>query len=246
MFVRSNRFRNYAQPFNPRAGYNFASSAKSKAGPTVTWSTDHVFAAAVAAQEQNGEYVKNPAYDPETGKLVRQTNKELMRNMLLNNQQFTEEQKEQGIAVRQHYQGLLFEELSGELRGFLSTALKVATRESFCNRDLLDLAVAAALPGCYQRDLARKAAEAERKELSKNSAPYGAPGQRVKGEFEIVQCNWSQKWNCWTVNAVMGGNLFFFFFKTQLTQGSKVNLAATVKNYRDSNVTQLNRVKVVK
>lgn len=232
---------------------------RSKFAPAQTWDGITVFAAAVVAQEINGEYLKFPkqiedlhlpeayakyaTWDEGSQSWFLSPNKVLISRLLTDGFEFSQAHLEKAENIRMHYQALLFEQMAGELKSFLLTALRVSGRETFQSNDWLDLAVVSSLPGCYERDIARRAAEDQRKELAQKSHPVGNIGDRVVGKFTVVQCSFSPKWNCWTVNAEKDGNLFFFFYKSQLKVGELVNLAGTVKNYRDT-VTQLNRVKI--
>lgn len=240
----------YNNRTHPRRGYAMATprwrGARTPKEPTKLYEASRVFAAAVAAQELNGEYLKNPKLDPEDyTKVLAKPNKELMRE-LLDTAEFTEEQIQKGEQVMRHYQGLLFQQMAGELKDFLASALRVSSRETFGNTDWVDLAIVAALPSCYERDIVRQTAQDERAAAAAKSQPVGQRGERIQGEFQVVQCNFSPKWQSWTVNAIRDGNLYFFFFNAQLQPNQIVRLAGTVKCHRDGNVTQLNRVKVVK
>ena len=245
MFNRFPTF--YNRNTHPRQGYrNFsgAVAGKGKGMSLKTYPASQVFAAAVAAQEHNGEYRKYEQRDPETGAVTARPNKELMREFL--EQELTPEQLAEGEAVREHYQRLLFQQMTGELKDFLVSALRVSSRETFANNDWLDLAIVAALPSCYQRDVFRENAREAREKIAAASQPVGQPGERITGEFQVVQCNWSPKWNVWTVNAQQDSNLFFFFLPREVQPGQVLRLTATVKHHRDGNVTQLNRVRVAK
>ena len=97
-------------------------------------------------------------------------------------QELTPEQMAEGTAVREHYQRLLFQQMTGELKDFLVSALRVSSRESFANNDWLDLAIVAALPSCCQRDRIREAARDQRDQLAAGSQPVGQVGQRSASE----------------------------------------------------------------
>lgn len=238
-YSRSHYVPRFGQP-----SWNTVRARRANPTPLKTYSAEQVFAAAVAAQETNGEYVKQEQRDPETNAVTVRTNKELMREFL--EQELTDAQRAQGQQIRNHYQKLLFRQMTGELKDFLATALRVSTKEEFANNDWLDLAIVASLPSCYQRDVAREMAQNQLQQMSSASQTVGTVGERITGEFEIVQSHWSQKWNLWTINARRGNDLFFFFNHTQLTPGQTVALAGTIKGYRDGNITQLNRVKLTK
>ena len=83
MFNRFPTF--YNRNTHPRQGYrNFsgAVAGKGKGMSLKTYPASQVFAAAVAAQEQNGEYRKYEQRDPETGAVTARPNKEVMREFL--------------------------------------------------------------------------------------------------------------------------------------------------------------------
>jgi hypothetical protein len=102
------------------------------------------------------------------------------------------------------------------------------------------------LPSCWQRDRVREAARDQREQLAATSQLVGNVGDRISGEFQVIQCNWSQKWNSWSVTAQQDTNLFFFFLNQELKTGTTVRLTGTVKKHRDGNTTQLNRVRLAK
>lgn len=234
--------RYYFRPMNRAMYLNKPQSTPKPRTATKTYPASQVFAAAVAAQEHNGAYVKY-AQQNQQGQLVR-PNKEVMREFL--DQELTPDQIAQGEEVRDHYQRLLFQQITGELKDFLATALRVSSRDSFGDTDWLDLAIVAVLPSCWQRDRVREAARDQREQLAATSQLVGNVGDRISGEFQVIQCNWSQRWNSWTVTAQQDTNLFFFFLNQELKTGTTVRLAGTVKKHRDGNTTQLNRVRLVK
>ena len=102
MFNRFPTF--YNRNTHPRQGYrNFsgAVAGKGKGMSLKTYPASQVFAAAVAAQEHNGEYRKYEQRDPETGAVTARPNKELMREFL--EQELTPEQlAEQPLLLGRH------------------------------------------------------------------------------------------------------------------------------------------------
>jgi hypothetical protein len=227
-----NKFASYRKPFVKRIA-------------SKEFTPEEVFGAAVAAQELNKSYIKVPVYStPDADgnyKIVNKPNKEEMRDILMN-KTMTPEQIEQGKVVRFHYQGLLLRLVGNQINDFQTTALKVASKEMFNDVDNYDLAVIASLPSCYARDLANETVT----ELAKGSKHIGTVGSKVMGEFEIVKSIFSMKWQSWIINAKMGNDMFFFFFREDLGTGSKKFLSAQVKGHGDDNVTKLGRVKIIK
>ena len=74
-----------------------------------TWAA--AFAAAVAAHDINSGYVKSEKQDA-NGQITVRPNKVVMRELLEQDPVFTAEQIEKGLAVREHYQKLLFEQMT--------------------------------------------------------------------------------------------------------------------------------------
>ena len=75
--------------------------------------TETVFAAAVAAQLANKEYVK--AGEITVGKKT--SNRELMLDYLKNPEVLSEQDRQQGQEVQQYFQGLTFKVLKGKTLG---------------------------------------------------------------------------------------------------------------------------------
>ena len=233
-----NRFPNHYTPARQQSNYTFA--ARRPAQPVLTWSADQVFAAAVAAQQQNGEYLKIERYNDQ-GQKEADPNKVLMRQLLMQDTQFGAQEVAQGQRVREHYQKLLFDQLGGDIKDFLANALRITSKAEFLSNEWLDLAIAAALPSCADRDIRRQTADADRAQLTAQSELVGQVGDRIDLQMQVVQAQWSQKWSSWIINAQAGSNMFFFFHKQELT--GTVQVRGTVKGHRDR-VTQLNRVKI--
>lgn len=206
--------------------------------PTVNYTADQVWAAVAAAHRINGGYSK---YDEMTadGTVKRQTNKALVWNLLENGGEITDADREMGNTVRTHFQGKALELLSGPRNEFLFSAVKIAQRDDFTSKDRLDVAIAASLVAGYERDLVRDEARAK----TFNSQHVGKIKDRVEREFEIVTCNFSERYMCYCISAIADGNNYFFFSQHKLDAGKKYMLKGTIKAHRDNGVTQLNRVK---
>jgi len=239
------RYSNQYTPnqFTPQPSWQATRARRANPVALKTWSADQVWAAAVAAQAANGEYVKFPKSNGPDGP-VTQPNKILMRE-LLEQGVFTAEQIAAGNSVREHFHGLVFEQMAGTIKEFAASALRISHKTEFVNTDFLDLAIVASLPSCARRDIQRRVVADQRTEAAATSQLVGQIGERITGEFTVVQCRYSQKWGLYTANATQDGNLFFMFLKQELAAGSQVKLSGTVKAHRDGNTTQLNRVKVL-
>lgn len=220
-----------------------------------TYTASQVWAAACAAQRINNGYLKDPDMeynDPQGNPIVppilkRQANKHLMRDLLANqpvNAAFsiTAQDIADGEACRAHYQGLLFKKLAGELKsGFLEAVFENANTEEFKSNEYVPLAQIAAAPAGWKRDTLREVI----KERAADGDYLGAVGEKVEGEVEITQSNYSANYGIYFNSGFINGNHVFFAHKTGLKIGDKVRVKGTIKALRDNNTTQLNRVKIV-
>lgn len=210
---------------------------------TFNYTVAQVWAAAVAANRINGGYVKYDVQaDPEKGTPAKLTNKALVWDFLADTQGVvTAEDEAKGSKVREHFQGKVMELLTGSKNDFIASAVRIANRTEFTSADRLDVAIVACLPASYERDMLREEAQAK----TFGSKHIGKEKDRIEGEFDIVSCNVSQKFECYVVSAISEGNSFFFFSQHNFEAGKKMKLKGTIKAHRDNGVTQLNRVKRV-
>jgi hypothetical protein len=200
--------------------------------------TETVFAAAVAAQIANKEYVKAGEITVEKKK----SNRELMLDYLNNPEVLTEQDKQRGQEVRQYFQGLTFKVLKGkELGGFEQAALDYASQSEITS--LLEISVIASLPQTHKRSLER---DARNQRLEYASGGFiGKPKDRVSLDIEVVKTNFSNLYQTYFISALTTEDQpIFFSYKAGMIPGTKGRITGTVKAHRDY-ATQLNRVKVV-
>ena len=225
--------------------------AKYTRPPVVEYPAEQVWAASAAANRINGAYLKDAEmqYEDAAGNRidppieVRKANKHLMRNLLSDNTAITQDDINEGIACRDHFRGLLFKELSGTLtNGFLKAIFQNANQETFQSNAFIELAQIAAAPSAWKREVKRDEIAAKAGE----GQHIGKVGDKVAGEVEITQSNFSANYGIYFNHGFMGPNAVFFANKEGLEPGKKFNIKGTVKAHRDNKVTQLNRVKVEK
>lgn len=216
--------------------------AKRMRQPQVTYPTDVVFAAASYADRMNkGEYVKYKGGDPETNQII-YTNRELMDRALADQNLLTQADRDAGEQVRRYYHALTFKILKGiRLSEFDNTAMLIANKEQTVGN--YDIAVAASLPSCHRRAVAREQANA--KVAFATGGFIGTVGDKVSLTCEVVKANYSQQWGVFFITAITSQDQpIFFSYKKSIDAGTSLNIQGTVKAHRDSS-TQLNRVKVV-
>jgi hypothetical protein len=145
---------------------------------------------------------------------------------------------EQGRAVRHYFNGLLLKELSGKINDFERQALKIAQKDEFTGRDMLDFAVVSCLPAAMLRDQSRKELDSEIRSSTQLDA---AVGDKVQGDVEVIKSFYSKDYNKYRITARLGDSYVDFWFTKDLK--GIVGIKGRVKAQRGNNTTQLNFVK---
>jgi len=209
--------------------------ARVKTAPTM-YNADDVWAAAVTAQRINGGYDK-------VGSESKPSNRSLMLQALEKFLPITEDDRELATKVRKYYQAKTFKVLQGvKLSEFDNNAMVLANRDGLGGN--YDLAVVCSLPSCYERSVKRDQID---NRMSQAAGGFiGAVGDKVIRTVEVIKCNYSHQWNCYFVSVLTTDDEpTFFSLKNQVEVGTVMMIQGTVKAHRD-NITQLNRVKVIK
>lgn len=213
----------------------------------MAYTSEQVWTAAAVAQRHNGGYVKYDLmnFDATPPTVIKVNSKALMRDVLEGKFDSTPADTELGLKARDHFRGKVMDILVGKANPFIQSAVNAANKEEFDERkDRLDLAIIASLIQSYERDMKREIVDDRRRELGA-TGHVGKPGERIEGDFTILSITYSQKYNCYCVNAEGNNHAFFFFLQQKVEQGKNYKLKGTVKAHRDEGVTQLNRVKVL-
>lgn len=143
-------------------------------------------------------------------------------------------------ARRFHQLTLTAQALKAPLSDFQRTVLQSAGKEVFfLDTDRLEFAVVASQIRAYIK------AEAEikvREDVERE--PVAAVGAKVNVNVTVVRSAFSQNYGCYFVTAKTDSrHMVFFSFREGLAEGTRWNVKATVKAYRD-NTTQLTRAKI--
>jgi hypothetical protein len=200
--------------------------------------TDDVFAAACAAQRINGQYVKAIAPGT-TQKTNRQIAEELLQTPTL---LITDEDRTQGLRVRQYFNGLAFKVIEGkQLSDFSKNAMEIAGSDTITST--YQLAVAVSLPATYEKSAKRDTVD--RRINFARGGYVGNAGEKVTLNIEILKQLWSNNYNTWYLTGITSDDqVVFFAHKTQYDIGTMLTIQGVVKSQRDTS-TQLNRVKVL-
>ena len=205
------------------------------------FTADQVWGAAVAADRINGGYIKEPVYSRNLDVIEKEPNKAIVKRWLRENSfgAITEADIEQGRTIRHYFNGLLLKELSGKINDFERSALKIAQKDEFTGRDMLDFAIISCLLAAMLRDQARKELDSDIRSSTQLTA---AVGDKIQGEIHVVKSYYSKEYNKFRITATLGDSYVDFWFNNALE--GRVGIKAKVKSQRGDNTTQLNFVKV--
>jgi hypothetical protein len=206
------------------------------------FTADQVWGAAVAADRINGGYLKEPVYSRNLDVVEKEPNKAIVKRWLRENSfgAVTEADYAAGREIRHYFNGLLLKELSGKINDFERQALKIAQKDEFTGRDMLDFAIISCLPAAMLRDQARKELDSSIRSSTQLDA---AVGDRVQGEVEVIKSFYSKDYNKFRITAKLGDSFVDFWFGKDLK--GTVGIKGKVKAQRGNNTTQLNFVKTI-
>jgi hypothetical protein len=210
--------------------------------PLLNYNANDVWAAACQAQQVNGSYVKLSALTENQLTSGVRSNRELIVSLMEDTTKITDENHEQGLKVRQYYQGLTFKVLKGiKLNDFDNNVMLISNRDVI--NENFDLAVIASLPNSYVRAVERDNVDQRIKFAT--GGYISKPGLKATLiKLEVLKSIFSHKYN---VNFITGitpaDEVVFFSYKENIPVGQNIIVNGTVKTHRD-NSTQLNRVKL--
>ena len=205
------------------------------------YTADQVWGIAVRVDRENGGYVKLPVYHETLDVVKTQPNKLIVKDMIRNNLQPTEDEIAEGQRVRAHFNSYTFLALQGKLNDFQHQALKIAQMDSFTGRNMLEFAIISCLPDVARRDLAR---QSFMQELYASTPIQGNEGDRISGYFTVEQCRFNPNYNKFRVQGRMGESFVDFWFGRELLVGANLPIKGKIKRCRGDKTTQLNFVRV--
>jgi hypothetical protein len=210
--------------------------------PVLNYNANDVWAAACQAQQVNNGYVKISTLTENQLTSGVRSNREIIVSLMEDTTQITDENREQGLKVRQYYQGLTFKVLKGiKLNDFDNNVMLISNRDVITEN--FDLAVIASLPNSYVRAVARDNVDQRIKFAT--GGYISKPGLKATLiKLEVLKSIFSHRYN---VNFITGvtpaDEVVFFSYKESIPVGQNIIVNGTVKAHRD-NSTQLSRVKL--
>jgi len=215
-----------------------------RAKPTLDYTADQVWSAACAAYRVNGGYLKHPEVTEE-GRILRPTNRELVRLYLTDNsaQFVTVADQKQGTKCRSD---LLKQATMSALRNRASewdlltaemASLKTVTTD-------YELSVITAMPKSHAQNLTRETVDGRLAYC--DSTPVASVNHRVDIVGEVVRSNYSSQYNTHYVTVITETNRqVFFAYRERIEPGANIRICGRVKRHADR-ATQLSRVKISK
>ncbi len=212
----------------------------------VTYPAEQVWGLAVRADQMNNGYVKEPQYATRDGILdyntiLVQPNKILVKQWLRDQIQPTAAEIEQGLKYRDHFKGYTLKALAGGLNDFQHQALKIAAKDEFTGRDMLEFSIVSCLPDVARRDQQRTDFK---RELYSSQALQVNEGDTVSGHITVTQSRFNTNYNKYRIVARMGESFIDFWFTRNLNPGFDYAIKGKVKQLRADKTTQLNYVKI--
>jgi hypothetical protein len=208
------------------------------------FTADQVWGLAIAADRINGGYLKEPVYDFEVDQRnpVKEANKAMVKRWLREGDfsAATAEDIERGRTVRHYFNGFLLKELSGKINDFEKQALKIAQKDEFTGRDMLDFAIVSCLPSVMLRDQARN--ELNREIRASDRLAYNE-GDAVIMSIDVISSRFNPEYNKHRITARAGVSFIDFWFSKEIK--GTVRIKGKVKKHRGDNTTQLNYVKII-
>ena len=233
--------------FRPRRKFNSRATTRPA---NVQYSVSDVWAAAVAAQHRNGEYLKEPkrVFNVDTGETyeAKKRNRDVMMDYLNNPSNLNVDDVERGEHCRKFLENdLVFRTLKGKTSDFDNAIKKVlAVQDHFSTRDhKYELAIVACLPASVEKSEIRQASES-RVQFAQGGL-IGKPGDKIEAQIEVLNSNYNQQYNIYWVRGITEQDqAVFFSSKGAYDPGTHLSIRGMVKAHKD-NLTQLNRVKVL-
>jgi hypothetical protein len=202
------------------------------------YTADQVWGLAVRADITNGGYCKEDVWHGTSPIVEKTANKKLVKQWLIENRQPNEQEIARGREVRNYFNGFMLREIAGQINDFDRQALRIAQRDEFTGRDLLEFAIISCLPSTMRHDQSRQELK---REIQFSTQLAGTEGDVIVGDITVIDSRYSKEYNKFKVTARMGESFVDFWYKDRLE--GEVRIKGKIKAQRGNLTTQLNFVK---
>lgn len=208
---------------------------------------------AYADRINNGEYIKFPEFDSETGNVKRKPNRELIADQvsIMGLRGVTAEDRDMGQRLADHFQGLVFDALGGKTNDFDQKIINLITEQEV--HEKMGLAYMACLAVRYRKELVKESRQEQMFKLGHSSIHQGAVGSHLRLEVTVLAKFEGRVFPGSVVRATDGTNLYFWSSSKTIDMWpdapEKFPIVGVVKAHgtdRDGyQETRLTRVKIV-
>ena len=208
------------------------------------FTADQVWGLAARADILNGGYCKEPVFAAtatqgiDYNQKIKEANKILVKGWLRDNEQPTADEIALGQQYRAHINTWTMKLLTGKISEFEQTALKIAQKDEFTGRDMLDFAIVSCLPEAARRSQQRTD---EKRDIYNSEPLPGNEGDTIVGDITVIRTRYNPEYDRWKINARMGESFVDFWFGSDL-QGT-LRIKGKIKFQRGDKTTALNYVK---
>ena len=206
----------------------------------LNYTADQVWAAACAAYRINGGYLKHPEVTAE-GRIVRPTNRELVRQYLAEPGAVTDDDQEQGRKCRQDLvNAATMSALKNQATEWTLLTAEMASLDAITTD--YQISVITSMPKSHAQNLTRESVDSRLAYC--DSDPVGRINERVEVVGEVVRSNYSSQYNTHYVTVITQDNRqVFFAYRERIEPGANIRICGRVKRHADR-ATQLSRVKI--
>lgn len=164
---------------------------------------------AYADRINGGAYVKFPEFDQETGNVKRRPNRELIDDQItLGLRTLKDEDRELGQKMADHFQGLVFDALSGKTNDFDQKIINLITEQEVHAK--MGMAYMACLGARYHKEIVKESRQELMFKLGSSSIHQGAVGQHLRLEVSVLSKFEGRVFAGSVVRATDGKNLYFW------------------------------------
>lgn len=211
-----------------------------------TFTADQVWGLAVRADQINGGYCKEPVFAAtathgiDYNQKIKEANKILVKTWLRENAQPTADEIELGQKCRAYFNTFTMKVLTGKINDFESTALKIAQKDEFTGRDMLDFAIVSCLPNVARVDQMRTD---EKREIYQSEPLPGAVGDDIIVDISVIRSRYNPEFSKHKITARAGLSFVDFWFPRAIEGDHRIK--GKIKQQRGDKTTQLNYVKII-
>ena len=164
---------------------------------------------AFADRINEGKYIKFPELDQETGNVKQHPNRELIKTQVaLSFPNVTDADRELGVKMAEHFQGLAFTMLGAQSNDFDQKIMNLITQEDV--EANMGMAYMACLGSRYHKEIVKEQRQESLNKVIATSIHQGAVGQHLRLNVNVINKFAGKVFAGSVVRATDGSNLYFW------------------------------------